>query len=906
MKVQSSSSSVLQQLQQLGDADDFRALSRTLNLYVLHSRSANVTALINIMKNAPFVQYVEPDYIVKTIATPNDPNFSQQWSFLNTGSPGADISATSAWNISTGSTANVAGVIDTGVDYTHSDLAGNIWSAPAQFAATLSWGTITCPAGSHGYNAVMRSCNPADDNGHGTHVSGTIGAIGNNAAGVAGVNWTTRIMGLKFLDSSGSGATSDAIDVMEFAVQAKAQFAATGTPVNVRVFSASWGGSGFSQALLDEINKANSSDVLFVAAAGNNGSNNDTSAFYPAAYNAQNLIAVAATTNTDSLASFSNYGKATVHLAAPGVNILSTVPGNSYGFLSGTSMATPHVSGTAMLVLSRCSLNTAALKNTLLANVDPIAALAGLTVTGGRLNAYKALNSCAGGGATTGTASFVKTDTTTQGNWKGTYGADGYNVINDTVRYPTYVGVTPSGNSSYTWTSSTADMRAMQKASASDRIASCWFTPASFTIDLNFTDSNTHQVALYMLDWDGWNGPRSERIDILDAGNNVLDTRSISSFGNGMYLVWNLSGHVIVRFTNTNLASNAIVNGILFGGGGGTSSSGSASFLKTDTTTQGTWKGVYGNDGYNIINDSASYPAYVTVTPSANASYTWTTSTTDRRALQKGSASDRIAACWYSSGSFTIDLAFNDSNPHQVALYMLDWDGWNGPRSERIDVLDSSNNVLDSRSIASFGNGMYLVWNLSGHVIVRITNTNPLSNAIVNGLLFGAGGSGSAASFLKTDITTQGTWKGVYGADGYNVINNSSSYPAYASVAPSGTASFIWTTSTIDPRGLQTSSANDRIAACWYSPTVFTLDLNLTDSNTHQLALYMLDWDGWNGPRSERIDILDTSNNVLDTRSISSFGGGMYLVWNLKGHVVIRVTNTNLNSNALISGIFFK
>src|SRR5581483_6651280 len=320
-----------------------------------------------------------------------------------------------------------------------------------------------------------------------------------------------------------------------------------------------------------------------------------------------------------------------------------------------------------------------------------------------------------------------------------------------------------------------------------------------------------------------------------------------------------------------------------------------------------TWKGVYGGDGYNIINDTTSYPAYVAVTPSGNASYTWTSSSTDLRGLQKGSAGDRTAACWFSSGSFTIDLAFNDSNTHQVALYMLDWDGWNGPRSERIDIVDTSNNVLDTRSISSFGNGMYLVWNLTGHVIVRITNTNMSSNAVVSGLLFGAAGSVAAsATFIKTDTTTQGTWKGVYGADGYNVINDSASSPAYASVTPSGNASYTWTTSTIDQRGLQKSSANDRIVACWYSPTVFTLDLNLMDSNTHQVALYMLDWDGWNGPRAERIDILDTSNNVLETRSISSFGGGIYLVWNVKGHVVIRVTNLNPASNAVLCGLFFR
>src|SRR5205085_7448708 len=166
----------------------------------------------------------------------------------NTSFPGADIGASLAWNVSTGSTTNLIGVVDTGIDYNHPDLAANVWSAPSQFTVSLSWGQITCPAGSHGYNAVARTCNPADDHSHGTHVSGTIGALGNNSLGVAGVNWTASVMGLKFLGSNGSGALADAVNAIEFAIQAKAAF---GAQANVRVLSNSWGGGGFSQSLLD-------------------------------------------------------------------------------------------------------------------------------------------------------------------------------------------------------------------------------------------------------------------------------------------------------------------------------------------------------------------------------------------------------------------------------------------------------------------------------------------------------------------------------------------------------------------------------------------------------------------------------------------------------------------------------
>src|SRR5262249_52976624 len=163
---------------------------------------------------------------------------------------------------------------------------------------------ITCPAGSHGYNAVSNTCTPLDDNNHGTHTSGTIGARGNNTSGVVGVNWTTRIMGLKFLNASGSGNTADAIECIQFAIQAKQRF---GASANIRVLSNSWGGGGFSQALLDAINSANSSDMLFVAAAGNSNSNNNTVANYPSNYNAPNVLAVAATDNRDAKSSFSSF-----------------------------------------------------------------------------------------------------------------------------------------------------------------------------------------------------------------------------------------------------------------------------------------------------------------------------------------------------------------------------------------------------------------------------------------------------------------------------------------------------------------------------------------------------------------------------------------------------------------------
>lgn len=362
-----------------------KPIGNGLGLNVLHSATRDVAALLNAFSRDPNVLYAEPNYILTANAVPNDPGWPQLWGLQQ-------ISAPAAWNTTTGSPAYVAGVVDSGIDYTHPDLAANVWTAPSSFTVYINGASITCPAGSHGFNAITLSCDPMDDNNHGTHVSGTIAAIGSNGLGVAGVNWNARVMGLKFLDSSGSGAASDAINAIEFAIQVKALFPSA---ANVRVLSNSYGGDGFSQAFLDEINRAGASDILFVAAAGNSASNGDVTRFYPAAYNAANEIAVAATDGADSLASFSNYGASTVQLGAPGVSILSTVRGGGYAYFSGTSMAAPHVSGAALLTLAACpSLNTGAVRSAILNGVDRVSALAGRTVTGGRLNVANAIQSC--------------------------------------------------------------------------------------------------------------------------------------------------------------------------------------------------------------------------------------------------------------------------------------------------------------------------------------------------------------------------------------------------------------------------------------------------------------------------------------------------------------------------------
>ena len=375
-----------------------RRLPSTSAREVRLPRGLSVHEGVDRLEQDPAVEYAEPDFEVDGSATvrPNDPEFPRLYGLENTGQtggvPDADIDASAAWGVTVGSPKPVVAVIDTGVDISHPDLRDNVWTNPGELPGNrVDDDQNGYVDDVHGWdfrnddNSVYDG--PADD--HGTHVAGTIAGVGGNGVGVTGVSWDSQVMPVKFLGADG-GLVSDAVAALDYAVDNGA-----------RISNNSWGGGGYSRTLHDAIARAAAREHLFVAAAGNGGGdglgdNVDVTAEYPAGYDSPSVVSVAATDSSDRLADFSNYGVGGVDLAAPGVAILSTLPAGSYGRYSGTSMATPHVSGAAALLLARDpALGAAAVKDRLLSTVDPVGGLAGLVGSGGRLNVGSALGTVA-------------------------------------------------------------------------------------------------------------------------------------------------------------------------------------------------------------------------------------------------------------------------------------------------------------------------------------------------------------------------------------------------------------------------------------------------------------------------------------------------------------------------------
>ncbi len=712
-------------------------------------------------RSLPEVLAVQPNYIRRVIASPNDPFWTggQLWGLEK-------IRANAVWDrLSIGDPSVVIANIDTGVDYTHADLASNMWRNPGEIPGNRADddnnGYVDDVFGIDVINANETPGgpeDPMDDQGHGTHVAGTIAGVGNNGAGVAGVTWNSKILACKFIGSNGEGTDADAIGCFDYIVALKRR------GVNIRVSNNSWGScDGPAPVLQSAIDVTGEAGILNVFAAGNGETNNDATPFYPSNLSSPSIIAVAASDGSDNRASYSNVGATMVDLAAPGSGIVSTYVGGGYATSSGTSMAASHVAGAAALLTALDpTLTVDSLKTLLMESVDVLPQWQGAVVSGGRLNVYRAASELAG--STIPGATLVGTDTTTQGNWFLSYGLDGYAIHADGVSIPPYAQFSVTGASSVTWASSTTDVRALRRASPPGRFAAAW-TGGTIGFAINFTDGQAHDVAFYALDWD--TSDRVQRFEITDAvTGQLLATHTLGGFHGGHYIIWRLSGSVRIRVT-TVAGAGAVLSGIFFGGPAANNQQPTASFTSP-------------LDGASI-GVAASIPVGV-------------------------AAADDVGVAHVQFFANDEPIGTDTTSPYYV--------NWTNAAPGSYTLTATVTDTLGLTATA---------------VPVQITAT--------------AGGSGPIAQFITTDTTTQGNWIGVYGTDGYRIINESASIPAYAQVIPSGTSAITWAASTTDVRALQRASGTGRIASTWYSATFFDITVNVTDGQAHDVAFYSLDWD---------------------------------------------------------------
>ncbi len=635
------------------------------------STAVHVPQALEALRNHPAIELAQPNWLYTHQAAPNDQYYvnGSLWG-LDGSTYGSQAAA--AWAAgNTGSKDVYVGIIDEGVQYNHPDLMANMWVNTAE-----KDGTAGVDDDDNGYIDDIYGWNAINDNGtiydprwddHGTHVAGTIGAVGNNGVGVVGMNWNVKLIVGKFLGPR-SGTTADAIQAIDYMTNLKKN-----KGVNIVALNNSWGGGAFDGALLDAIKRAAAQNILFVAAAGNNGVNTAATPSFPACYDDPSIVSVAAIDRYGNLPSFSNYGATTVDLGAPGVAIYSTLPGGKYGAYDGTSMATPHVTGAAALyAAANPTAEMLDIKSAILssATLTPTPSLKGKTVTGGRLNVsgftaasatppaapsalsatvdertvnsivlswtdnsdnetffvieratslggtrtsvatvpsntkayvdaglqpgtyvyWVASHNTAGNSwsdpalettvtfpETPAAASYIKTDTTTKGNWCYVYGASGsghlpYAELDPPLpyeyNYPLGVIIDWSDVLPWDWTATTmssTDPRALWKDySMTGRWLGCYYFYPSLTLDLD-TGNTPYQVAFYVVQGDSYN--RTETIEILDFYRQTsigVDPQVVKDFTGGKYFVYNIQGRVLVRFTCSVESKDAVLSGIFF------------------------------------------------------------------------------------------------------------------------------------------------------------------------------------------------------------------------------------------------------------------------------------------------------------------------------------------------------
>ncbi len=879
---------------------------------------------------------IVPNYAGSFTSVPNDTLFANQWHLQNTGqfepdpvitdntmgayanangTVGADINAPAAWDITTGARNVVVAVLDSGIDTAHPDLVDNIYTNPGEIAGDgIDNDGNGLVDDVHGYSFYTESGDVTDLNGHGTHVAGIIGATGNNGQGVSGVNQLVTILPIQIGSADGSVSFAASIEGIYYCIALKQK------GVNIVAMNGSFGGSNFpfDGPFANAITAAGEAGILFVVAAGNSTSNVDRTFDFPAKFSLSNsnVITVAAMDNQYKLATFSSYGGASVQVAAPGADILSTAPTypvslvndgamtQNYSYLSGTSMASPVVAGIiALEAAANPKATMAQLKDALLRSVDITPGLASINSLPakvgqvGVVDAYRAVRAVLNAN--------VGSNDKLGGTWQAAYGSQGAFIVGDSPTFPGFVtGASSADAVTSILRSSSKRAQALQKATLpNDRIeAVTASTTGTVEVDLIFTDGLSHRVSLYMADYD--NKHRVQTVSVVDADTNqVLDVRTVSKFAKGHYETFDLTGHVRLRIIAVK-GPSAVFSGVFFD----PAPTGDVSLHQSNNTTGGKWTSRYGSQGAYIIGESTAAPAFVSIAASGKTDVIEKSSTTNAAALQlQGNLARGIVGYWSSTTSFDVDLNFNDGQTHRTTLYFLDWKKRN--RQTRVQVSDPTGAVLySSTDLSDFSKGKYLSFDLSGAVKIKVINLSG-KDAVLNGIFFDATPA-AKGQFLGIDSTTRGNWRNVplgtsgsliAGTQTFEQFNASQLLATVSSTQPYFTQ--IDKDHSPDRTALQKATdISDRIQSHYLAYFSMTFDISLSGTQPHRLSMYASDP---SGTRAQTVELLDgDTGQVISTTNMQSFKKGQYVSWQVHGHVQIRVT-TQVTQTIAVDGLLF-
>ncbi len=870
-------------------------------LYQVQGPAANMSQLALALSASPAIQYADPVQTVTDLAAPNDPDYTNGDEWQLNGTWGINVPG--AWNVTTGSDEVIVADTDTGIAYNDPDLYDNVWinqaeipssvlpnltdvyddgvitftdlnavvngvavnQGPGKIENTNGDGIITAtdllaptsaggwadgstqdgntlyPDDLVGWNfaAISTSTpngtnNPIDQNGHGTFTAGEIGAVGNNGVGVAGVVWNVQIMPVQFLDSSGDGTDTAAALAIEYAVNSGA-----------KVINASWGGSGMDPTIGTAIQYADEHGVIIVAAAGNNGTDDDDSStwFSPASYSVDypNLISVAATDTNGDLASWSDYGVASVQLAAPGVNVYGVETNGTYGYDSGTSMASPLVAGTIALVeaahptWSMSQVIDAVLDTT---TSDP--SLVGKVTTGGIVNAAAAVANTDG--------PYV-VSATPDGSVNNSAGLSSVTLsfneeINPATFTPSEVTLNGPGG-----TISGVTVTAVSGSNDHD-----------FTISFptqNAAGTYTLTVAPTLQDWYG-NDLNQNRNGVNGEASDAF-VETIRQTAPGSTDLLSITG--IPEAVTAGTAETFTVTALSPNGGIDTSFMGTIQFSSTDSQA-----GLPASFTFNAGDAGAA--TFTTTFKTAGTQAITATDTANGAII--GTEDNIIVQAATARSLKVTGLPTTTATGLPTTFTVTAYDAYGNVATSYAGTLqftssDSQASLPENETISPEQQGTStFVATFESAGTQTITATDTVISSI-KGTASTTVVPNPTAVFIEQDTTTEGNWLGTYGTQGYDVIGNAAGIPSYATVTPSGETTDVWAATTTDPRALETASGIGRIAAAWASATSFTVNVDMTNGQTHILELYFVDWDSTT--RSEQVTFSNAATGaVLSTR----------------------------------------